>query len=79
MPPSHVAPGQEVQEPPSSVLLCHVEDQAQMQEILKSISLLGLDIVDIRPLPGPRGFRLRIKRRGLIRQMLFAEAVAPLH
>lgn len=54
MPPSHVAPGQGVHEPPSPVLVCHVEDQAQMQAILTRISLLGLDIVDIRPLPDPR-------------------------
>jgi hypothetical protein len=42
---------QEVEQPPSSVLLCHVEDQAQMQGLLAHIAMLGLEIIDIRPLP----------------------------
>ena len=46
-----VAEVEELHQPPSSVLLCHVEDQAQMQGILTRLSLLGLDIVDVRPLP----------------------------
>jgi len=43
----------ELKEPPSSVLFCHVEDQAEMQGLVAHISMLGLEIVDIRPLPGP--------------------------
>jgi hypothetical protein len=45
----------ELQEPPSSVLFCHVEDQAQMQGLVARISMLGLDVVEIRPLPDSPG------------------------
>lgn len=48
---------EEVEQPPSSVLLCHVEDQAQMQGVLAHLAMLGLDIVDIRPLPDSSSLR----------------------
>lgn len=48
---------EEVEQPPSSVLICHVEDQAQMQGVLAHLTMLGLDIVDIRPLPDSPSLR----------------------
>lgn len=42
---------EEVEQPPSTVLLCHVEDPAQMQGLLAHMAMLGLEIVDVRALP----------------------------
>lgn len=41
----------EVAERRSSVLLCHLEDQAELHGLLARIALLGLDVVEVRAIP----------------------------